>query len=244
MRPKDPLTSHVAISGPLKGARYLDRPNRFLIRVALEPEEDVVKVHLPDLGHPDTLLRPECRIWIRPVEDPSRTTAWTAAVVQAPSQALVSLDPLLPIQLVRVALEQETIAPLEGWFVEREEVPLGRSRVDFQLRTYAGEQMYLKLANVAWVEGGSARFPDAPSELAARQVRELAEATAQPGVHATLLFIVPRNDAHQLVPAPEVDADLARALREAEAAGVRIIAHRCQLTLEELMLGVQIPVLL
>jgi sugar fermentation stimulation protein A len=238
------LTSHVAIPGPLKGARFLDRPNRFIIRVALEPEEVVVTAHLPDPGRLEDLLLPEARVWVRPTPDPARKTAWSAALVQAPSQALVSLDTLLPNRLARVALEEETIAPLAGWSVVRAEVPLGRSRVDFLLQDYTGAQMYLEVKSATWVEGGVARFPDAPSDRAARHLRELAEATATPGVYATLLFIVQRNDATQLTAAPEIDPDFARALREAEAAGVRILAHRCQLTLEELMLGVEIPVLL
>ncbi|MCB9650002.1 MAG: DNA/RNA nuclease SfsA [Deltaproteobacteria bacterium] len=238
------MSSHVPIAGPLKGARFVDRPNQFLVRVALEPEEEVVTAHLPDPGRLEDLLVPGCRTWVRPVDDPARKTAWTAVLVQAPSQALVSLDTLLPNRLVRVALEEETIEPLAGWTVERAEVPIGRSRVDFLLQDFSGARMYLEVKSVTWVDGGVARFPDAPSERAARHVRELAELTQEPGVYATLLFIVQRNDAVEVRPAHEIDPDFARALREAEAAGVRIMAHRCQLTLEELMLGVQIPVVL
>lgn len=234
------MSTSISIPGPLRGARFVDRPNAFQIRAVLEPDETVVSAQLADPGRLSDALVPGARLWLRP--GPDARTPWIAQVSQTASGVLVGLDPSRAPALVQAAIEEETLDELYGWHIERADYPIGRSRADFLLSTYAGDKMVLQVMHASWVAGGLARVPEAPNDRAARQIQEIRAVTDQAGWHATIVFVVQRNDAERLVAAPEIDPAFARALYEADMAGVRLMARRCQLTLEEVMLGVTIPV--
>lgn len=100
--------------GPLRPARFIERPNRFVVHAALEPsdeadggsgaagapavdagagslaasaatEGDLVVAHLPDPGRLEELLVPGARMGLRPEPpSPTRKTRWTAILVEAP----------------------------------------------------------------------------------------------------------------------------------------------------------------
>jgi sugar fermentation stimulation protein A len=142
---------HIALPGPLVEARFVERPNRFLLRCALPGERsraagrvrernvdgsgEVVDVHMADPGRLTELLLPDRRVWIRYAAAPSRKTDWSAVLVESPDgEGLVSVDTTLPNRLIHRALAARALDELEGWTLERAEFPLGRSRIDFLLR--------------------------------------------------------------------------------------------------------------
>lgn len=233
----------VPIPGPLRPARFVDRPNRFIVRANIEPEGDLITAHLPDPGRLKELLVEGTQIFVRSAEMGSgRKTAWTAALVSAPSGALVSLDTTLPNHLIRVALEQEAVDELAGWALDRPEVPIGRSRFDFLLQNATGEQLVLEVKSVTMVQRNVGLFPDAPTERGTRHLQKLIEITERPGWHAAVLFVAQRIDAEEITAAAGIDPVFARTLDEARASGVRIFGRRCQVTLQELVLGIPVPV--
>lgn len=236
------MTASIPIPGPLKGGRVLDRPNRFTLQIALEPEESVVLAYLAQPDPLPELLTAQRRVWVRATPSDGRRTDWGAVIVQSNNNTLVSLEPELAPALIRAAIDAEDIEDLEGWFVEHTDPALGRSRVDFQLSTFAGEKMLVAVVPVTRVRDGVALYPDSDGEQARRRLQDLTELTKRPGWHATVIFVVQRNDARLVAPDEAMDPQYADVLRAAEAAGVRLIARRCHLTLEESMLGVPIPV--
>lgn len=234
----------VPIPGPLRPARFVDRPNRFILRANIEPEGDLITAHLADPGRLKELLIDGTQVFVRRAEaGVTRKTEWTAALVSAPNGALVSLDTTLPNRLIRTALEQDSIPELEGWTLERPEVPIGRSRFDFLLQNPMGEQLVLEIKSVTMVQKGVGLFPDAPTERGTRHLEKLIEIAARPGWYGAVLFVVQRIDAEKVAAAGGIDPVFARALDEARAAGVRVFGRRCQVTLEELVLGIPVPVL-
>ncbi len=228
--------------GPLRPARFVARPNQFVVRVAIDPSQEEVLAHLPDPGRLTELLVPGAQVFVRKVEDDRRSTQWSAVLVQTNEGQLVSVDTGLPNILVQHALEQEAIEELEGWSVVRSEVPIGRSRFDFMLERLTGKQMILEIKGVSLVVNDVAMFPDAPSERAVRHVRELTRIATETDIAATLFFVVQRNDVDQLMPAKHIDPAFAQALAEAKMAGVRLMARRCQITLAEIVLGKSVKV--
>ncbi len=98
------------IPGPLRSARFVSRPNRFLTVVELHGEP--VEAHLPDPGRLKELLLPGANVWVRPASGPGRKTRFTLAMVEAPSGELVSVVTTLPNELVAEALEAGRIAEL------------------------------------------------------------------------------------------------------------------------------------
>lgn len=236
----------VPIPGPLEEARFLERPNRFLLRCRLERSGEVVSAHLADPGRLRELLLPRTRVWLRaaPATTPAprvRTTAWTALLLESPAgDGLVSLHTTLPNRLTRHALEAGALHELGDWTLERAEVPLGRSRIDFLLRC-GDDRLALEVKSVSLVEGDVALFPDAVTARGARHVRELTELAVRPGWAAAILFVVQRADARRVRAAAAIDPAFAAALADARAAGVRVLARRCRVSLDAVALGEAIP---
>ena len=139
----DPRPIRVELAGPLIQSRFVERPNRFLLRCALEEPDpgsgsgragDVVDVHMADPGRLEELLIPGKRVWIRWAASPTRKTDWSAVLVEAPDgEGLVSVDTTMPNKLIHRALEAGVLEELDDWTLERAEFPLGRSRIDFLL---------------------------------------------------------------------------------------------------------------
>jgi sugar fermentation stimulation protein A len=96
---------------------------------------------------------------------------------------------------------------------------------------------------VTLVEGGVARFPDAPTLRGTRHVHELIKAT-HAGDRAAVLFVVQRDDATHFAPHYAADAKFGEALRQAAETGVEVLAWRCRISLQSIQLEKQIPVVL
>lgn len=201
--------------------RFRSRPNRFL--VLAEVEGQVAPCHLPNPGRLRELLVDGAAVLLEPRSAGSRKTPYDLVAARKDG-VLVSLDTRLPNRTVASLLRAGTLPGLGTWYQVRPEVPLGRSRVDFLLRGDAGSY-YLEVKSVTLVEGGTALFPDAPTERGRRHLEELASALA-PRVRAGVLFLVQRPDAHRFRPHEARDPAFARALRAVHAAGVEVHAVR------------------
>ena len=235
------MSTRVSLGGPLTEARFVDRPNRFLVRAELASGEPAT-AHLADPGRLRELLVPGRRVWLRPA-DPGerRKTAWTVVLVERPTgRGLVSVDTTLPNRLIGQALAEGALPELAGWSFERAELPVGRHRVDFLLRRSGGREMLLEVKSVTLIEAGDALFPDAVTARGARHLRLLREEAGR-GRAAAVMFVVQRGDARRVRVAREIDPAFAAALAEAREAGVEIHARRCRVTLERVSLGAILP---
>jgi sugar fermentation stimulation protein A len=227
------------VPGPLRLARFISRPNRFLTVVDLEGEP--VEAHLPDPGRLKELLLPGARVWVRSASAPHRKTRYTLALVEAPSGELVSVVTTLPNEMVGEALRAGWIAELADWRIEAREHTWGRSRFDFLLVRGEEKRMLLEVKSVTLVEDRRALFPDAVTARGARHVRELAEAMGL-GFEATVLFVVQRRDATSVTAARAIDPSFANALKGASEAGVHLLGYRCEITLEAARITEPLPV--
>lgn len=210
-------------------ARFLERPNRFLVRADLQGEG--VDCHLPNPGRLRELLLPGAELLLRPAGGARRKTAFDAVAVRA-GEVLVSLDTRLPNRAVRRALEKRSLPPFASSTRVLPEVPLGDSRVDFLLRD--GADCYLEVKSVSLVEAGVALFPDAPTRRGRRHVEEL-EAAVAAGARAAVLFLVQRPDAHAFRPHDATDPAFGAALRRAHRRGVEVHAYRTRFDGERLV---------
>lgn len=221
----------VPVGRPLHPAVFVDRPNRFVIRVRLG-RSDLVRAHLPDPGRLRELLLPGVTVWVRAAAGTARKTRWSAVLVQTPDgRGLVSLDTHLPNRLVARAISERFIDELAEWQLVRREVKVGASRFDFLLSNARGSRFLLEVKSVTLVEDGIARFPDAVTVRGTRHLRELAERRIE-GWETGVLFVLQRGDAHRIEAARSIDPDFADALVQARDAGVRILGRRCDVTRE------------
>jgi sugar fermentation stimulation protein A len=230
------------LPGPLVETCFVQRPNRFLLHCR-HADGTVQEAHMADPGRLRELLIPGKRVWLRTARpSATRRTTWTAVLVESPDgRGLVSVDTTLPNELVHRALQQQALREFDGWTLERREVTLGSSRIDFLLRNAAGRQMAVEVKSVTLVEGDVARFPDAVTSRGARHVRELMHLAQQDGWEAAILFVLQRHDASRIEAAPAIDPGFAAALTEAKTAGVRVLGRRCHVSLDALVLGDAVP---
>jgi sugar fermentation stimulation protein A len=104
------------------------------------------------------------------------------------------------------------------------------TRFDFCHSAADGALTYLEVKSVTLSRRpGLAEFPDARTERGARHLRELMAAKAL-GHRAVLLFLVQRADCMECTLAADIDPAYAASLVAAQAAGVEILAHACELS--------------
>ncbi|MGI9626710.1 MAG: DNA/RNA nuclease SfsA [Longimicrobiales bacterium] len=233
--------STIATPGPWHRATFLHRPNRFVVHARLADTGAEVRTHLPDPGRLGELMLPGRTLWLKPAETP-RKTAWSTVYVETEDGELVCCDTQRPNQIVRAALEANAISELADWTLIRAEAPWQSSRFDFLLGADA-ERLYLEVKGVSWIEGRTARFPDAVTARGAKHLRELAEIANEPGHQAAALFVLQRStDVDAIEAAGDRDPVFANALEGARANGVQILGRRTTMTLDQTTMGGPIPV--
>ena len=213
--------------------RFLARPNRFIAHVEIDGREEVC--HVKNTGRCRELLTPGAVVWCRRDDNPSRKTKYDLIAVQK-GERLINMDSQAPNAAAKEWLAAGGLGEIEEL---RGEVTHGDSRYDFAFRK-DGRQCYLEVKGVTLEHDGVCAFPDAPTERGAKHLRGLQKA-AQEGFGAYVLFVIQMSDVKYLHPNDATDPAFARALREAAAAGVTVLAMDCAVTPDTM--AIRLPVL-
>src|SRR6266571_7061087 len=160
--PRD--TSFYAAFPPLVPARFLERPNRFLVLARIGGRR--VRVACRDPGRLRELLVPGADLLVAPGSAPGRRTAHTLALVRH-GRGWIPLVPSLANRVFEAALRRGAVPGLAGARVVGREVVHGRSRFDFLL-DHRGVRLMTEVKSVTLVLGRRALFPDAPTHRGAR----------------------------------------------------------------------------
>lgn len=224
---------------PLRPARLVDRPNRFLVTALLGGRP--VRVACRDPGRLAGILRPGVELRVAPALRPGRATAYDLVLARHRGR-WVGVVPALANDLLAAALEAGGLPGLEDARLVAREVRRGRSRFDFLVER-SGGPTFVEAKSVAWRRGGIARFPDAPTLRGRRHVEELIEVRRRGG-GAAVVFVAQRGDVEAVAPAGDVDPDFARALAEASRAGVTLRAYACRVGVGGARIARRLPLLL
>ncbi|MBC7339006.1 MAG: DNA/RNA nuclease SfsA [Firmicutes bacterium] len=248
----------------LRRARLIARTSRFSALV--DTAGCHLPVHVPNSGRLTELLVPGARVWLAPpgwlrpggvAEDghptDERRTAADLLLVEL-SHGLVCVDARVPPLLVAEAVRHSGwygLPPGEAvrepsWERQGSEqglrdgrpLPRNRSRRGRFDLSLGGWMVECK--SVTMVRGGTALFPDAPTERGRRHLEELARI----GKQAAVVFVVQRSDAICFAPNREADPAFANALEAAARQGVLVLAGKCHVSLHEIFLETALPVLL
>mgnify|MGYP002514083140 CR=1 FL=1 len=106
-----------------------------------------------------------------------------------------------------------------------------------------GKRCFLEVKGVTLENDGVCAFPDAPTQRGARHLRELTKAVGN-GYGAYVLFVIQMADVKYLHPNDATDPEFGKALREAAANGVEVLAVDCDVTTDEMKIGKFVPVIL
>jgi len=229
----------------LEEGRLLRRYKRFLADIELTSGEQLT-IHCPNTGSMFNCMAPNGRVWFSRSNDPKRKLPGTWEISETPQGRLACVNTGRANGLIEEALRAGRIAELAGFTALKREVPYGveNSRVDFRL-DYPQGPAYVEVKSVTLGFEGTAvaAFPDAVTQRGAKHLRELA-ALAADGVRAVQLYCVNLSGIEAVRPAAEIDPGYAKALREAVASGVEVLAYGVHLDAGEIYVDRRLQVLL
>ena len=216
---------------------FLCRVNRFIAKCLVDGTETVV--HVKNTGRLKELLIPGAACWVEKSGNPARKTAYDLVAVKKDGR-VINIDSQCPNPIAREWVEQGSWCEIDR---VQSEVKWGDSR--FDLAYWTGEtQGFIEVKGVTlFDESGVAIFPDAPTSRGTKHLRGLIQAK-HAGMEAGVIFVIMKKDATALRPNDASDPDFSAALREAHAAGVRIVAACCRVTADSAEIVRTIPVIL
>ena len=213
---------------------FLSRPNRFIAHVVIDGQEQIV--HVKNTGRCKELLTPGAQVWCQRSDNPSRKTKFDLITVRK-GDRLINMDSQAPNIAAKEWLLSGGLGNAED---VRTETKHGDSRFDFSFMLN-GRQCFLEVKGVTLENDGICAFPDAPTERGAKHLRGLRRCVEE-GFGGYVLFVIQMSDVKYLHPNDATDPNFGKALLEAAAAGVQVLAVDCTVTENSMTISNFIPV--
>ena len=202
--------------------QFLSRPNRFIAHVIINGQQEIC--HVKNTGRCRELLPKGAAVWCQRSDNPNRKTKYDLITVQKGSR-LINMDSQAPNGAAREWLLRGGLGNIEDL---RPETFHKDSRFDFSFHK-DGKQCFLEVKGVTLENDGICAFPDAPTQRGTRHLQGLTRAVKE-GFGAYVLFVIQMADVAYLHPNDATDPAFGQALRDAAAAGVKILAMDCCVT--------------
>lgn len=223
-------------------AVFCSRPNRFIAEVQIGTTRELV--HVKNTGRCKELLVPGCRVYLSAARNPNRKTKYDLIAVEKARNGmpplLINMDAQIPNDAAEEWLKSGALFPADAEI--RREVTHGNSRFDFAI-THHGTTHFLEVKGVTLERDGLVLFPDAPTVRGVKHIRELISCV-QEGYGAWLLFVIQMKGAAAFMPNDTMQPEFGAALRDAEKAGVHLLAMDCRVTPDTVALDQPVPVYL
>lgn len=222
--------------------RFLERPNRFIAIVDIGGA--VETVHVKNTGRCKELLLPGSKVYLSISGNPCRKTKYDLIAVEKQRcnlpPLLINMDSQIPNAAAEEWLRSNNLFSINA--VIRREVKHGDSRFDFYIED-GSTRAFLEVKGVTLERNGLALFPDAPTERGIKHIRELTTCLNE-GYQAYILFVIQMKGVSAFRPNYETHPQFGEALREAENAGVKIIAMDSLVTADSIVLDSPVKVFL
>ncbi len=217
--------------------RFISRPNRFVAHVCLNGE--TVVCHVKNTGRCRELFVPGAQVVLTKSTNPARKTAYDLIAVYK-GDRLINIDSQAPNRVFHEWARS-------GGFLKdityiRPETFYGQSRLDFYLDA-GGQKVLVEVKGVTLEDEGKVLFPDAPTIRGTRHLKELT-AAALLGYACYVVFVIQMSGVHSFSPNDTTDPAFGKALREAAAHNVHVLAYDCLVAEDFLEMGERVPVLL
>lgn len=229
--------------GEVKRGRFLARPNRFVAHVELEGER--VVCHVKNTGRCRELLTSGAAVYLERAENPARKTPYDLIAVEK-GDLLINMDAQAPNKVFAQWMEAghgEALG-LPRPTLLRPEKTWGHSRFDFYWElSEAGcdRQGFVEVKGCTLEENGLALFPDAPTQRGVKHLRELMACRAA-GYEAAVCVVIQMAGMTAFSPNDRTHPEFGAALREAAAAGVKVLAVECAAEPRSLTMTSPVPV--
>jgi sugar fermentation stimulation protein A len=183
-------------------------------------------------------LKNGAEVYLTPVNDSKRKTKFTWEMIKINGD-WVGINTGNPNKLAFEAVSAGIIPGLEGYTTVKTEVTFDDSRFDIYAKNDKA-QCFIEVKNVSLKDGKYARFPDAVTTRGQKHLKTLMEVKNR-GMRAVMLYIIQRSDVEIFAPAPDIDPEYARLLKEAVNVGVEVIPMQARVTPVRIELVKQLP---
>lgn len=219
---------------------FLARPNRFIAHVELDGKKEIV--HVKNTGRCKELLIPGSKVYLWVADNPDRKTKYDLIAVEKQRDGKTPLLINMDSQVANDAAEEWL---LKGELfskdaVVRREVKFGNSRFDFYVED-GNRKAFLEVKGVTLEYDGVASFPDAPTQRGIKHIKELVQCM-QDGYEAYILFVIQMKEIVLFHPNDATHLAFGDALREAAAAGVKLLARDCIVTKDSIELDAPVNI--
>lgn len=227
------------VYGKILPGVFQARPNRFVAHVEAGGRVEVC--HVKNTGRCRELLIPGVRVWLEERSGPARKTKYDLIAVEKArpdGPLLINMDSQAPNKVFGEWAAAGGLGRVPDLL--RPETVYGASRFDFywELGERAG---FWEVKGVTLEEGGTARFPDAPTLRGVKHLEELIRAR-EAGYEAGVCFVVQMEGMDHVEPNDLTHPEFGAALRRAARAGVEVLALECAVEPARLAIRGEIPV--
>ena len=222
-------------------AVFLERPNRFIARVLVDGNEEIV--HVKNTGRCKELLIKGSTVYLSASDNPKRKTKYDLVGVDKITDngiLKINMDSQKPNDVVAEWLKSS------GLFSEnakiKREVFFKKSRFDFYIED--GERKaFLEVKGVTLEEKGVSMFPDAPTERGIKHINELVDAVNK-GYEGYIFFVIQMKNIKCFTPNYKTHEAFGRVLQKASESGVKILAFDCDVTDDSIAIDKKVKVIL
>lgn len=204
------------------------RPNRFIAHIEIDGQMQIC--HVKNTGRCKELLVPGCRVWCQHFRSTTRKTQYDLIAVEKGGR-IINMDSQAPNAAVKEWLLNGSLGNVDNL---RPETIYGDSRFDFSF-SLNGKPCLMEVKGVTLEDNGICAFPDAPTLRGVKHLHGLAQAVKN-GFDAYVLFAIQMHNIISLQPNDATDPAFGQALRQAAAAGVKILAYDCVVSPESMAL--------
>ena len=218
----------------VKEGIFLKRPNRFIAHIIINGIEEIC--HVKNTGRCGELLIPYAKVYVQESFKLQRKTKYDLIAVEKKEPdgtiRMINMDSQVPNQLVGEWISGSGF--FTGLTLCKPEARYGNSRLDFYLerideKTSERIKIFLEVKGVTLENDGVVSFPDAKSERAVKHVKELIH-LKKSGYESYIVFVVQMKHVKYFEPNDIRHKEFGQILREAEKAGVHLIALSCDVT--------------
>ena len=211
--------------------KFISRPNRFIAEV--ETGGYVRRAHVRNTGRCRELLVTGADLIMEDFRDRMGKRKLEYSLIGVTKETargpiLINVDSQAPNKVVGEALRSGKlrIGDMKKAEVVKSEYTYGTSRLDFYVKDETGREALVEVKGVTLEEDGTAMFPDAPTERGVKHIRELMGA-ASSGYVACVIFVIQMKGIDFFRPNDRTHAEFGEVLREAQKAGVEVLAYDC-----------------
>ncbi|MBQ1234178.1 MAG: DNA/RNA nuclease SfsA [Oscillospiraceae bacterium] len=218
---------------------FRSRPNRFV--AMCEVEGQTYRCHVKNTGRCRELLIPGVQVYLQDRRGEGGSTDFSLIAVKKGDQ-IVNIDSQAPNAVVKEALLSGSLVlpGFEDPDLVRGEYTFGDSRLDFYIEKGSRKGL-VEVKGVTLEVEGAALFPDAPTQRGIKHLNELAKAE---GYDRFVIFVIQMKGVALFSPNNATHPQFGQSLKDAQTAGVTVLAFDCDVTEDSLILDSPIPVVL